>query len=135
VGVAVAAGDVIVVPVVRAPIGRGVAEIARELAGLTARGRERKLAPDEVAGATITLSNVGGTEIASASTIINPPQVAMIAVTRIVDRVVPVDGMIAVRPMLNASFTYDHRVVQGVPGARFAERFKHYLEHPEELDA
>jgi len=54
----------------------------------------------------------------------------MIAITRIVDRATPIDGIIAVRPRLNASFTYDHRVVQGVPGARFAERVKYYVEHP-----
>jgi len=135
VGVAVAAGDMIVVPVIRSPISHTVPEIARELTRLTELGRSRRLPLDAVTGATITISNVGATEVVSANTIINPPEVAMIAITRIVDRATPIDGIIAVRPRLNASFTYDHRVVQGVPGARFAERVKYYVEHPDELVA
>lgn len=130
VGVAVAVDDVIFVPVIREPIAKSIIEIGGELNRLTQLARARKLGPEDSLEGTITLSNVGGTEIVNATAIINQPQVAMIATTRIVDRVVPINGAITVRPQMNALFTYDHRVVQGIPGARFAERMKAYLEHP-----
>lgn len=133
VGVAVAVDDLIVVPVLRQPATRSITEIGRELARLSELARRRALTPADSSDATITVSNVGNTDIASALAIINPPEVAIIAVTKIVDRVVPIDGGIGVRPMMSTSYTYDHRVVQGVPGARFAERVKALLESPEQL--
>ena len=135
VGVAVAVGDLIVVPVIRGPIVKSVFEIGGELARLTELARDRRLGRDDLAGGTITISSVGATEIMTATSIINQPQVAIIAVTKIVERAVVVGGAVVVRPRMNAVFTYDHRVVQGVPGANFAERVKAYLEDPDQLDA
>jgi pyruvate dehydrogenase E2 component (dihydrolipoamide acetyltransferase) len=129
VGVAVALDDLIVVPVVRDPADKSITEIGKELNRLIGLVRARKIGPDDAEGATITLSNVAGTQIVDAAPIINPPQVAIVATTRIVDRVVPIDGALGVRPFLNAIFAYDHRVVQGVPGARFAEQVKAHLEN------
>jgi pyruvate/2-oxoglutarate dehydrogenase complex dihydrolipoamide acyltransferase (E2) component len=128
VGVAVAVEDLIVVPVVRSPIVKSVLEIGHEVIRLTERARRRTLDLEDTRDGTITLSNVGGTAVVGAAPIINPPQSAIVMTTRIVDRVVPHDGAIAVRPQMNAVFAFDHRVVQGVPGARFAERVKAYLE-------
>jgi pyruvate/2-oxoglutarate dehydrogenase complex dihydrolipoamide acyltransferase (E2) component len=135
VGMAVAVGDMIVVPVVHGPASKSITEIGRQVLRLTELARSNGLTLPDVTGATITLSNVGNTDIASAFAIINQPEVAIVAVTKIVDRVVPIDGGIGVRPQMSVSFTYDHRVVQGIPGARFAERVKAYLEAPDELRA
>lgn len=133
VGVAVAVEDSILVPVVRDANSKSIEEIAVEVARLTSLARDGGLTPADTAGGTITLTNMGVTEVRRGTTILNQPQVAIVAVTRISDRVVAVDGKVMIRPMLNVMVTYDHRVVQGVPGARFAERVKEYLERPHEL--
>lgn len=129
VGVAVAVGDLVVVPVVRSPIAKSIVEIGREVVQLTDRARRRKLDLEDTRDGTITLSNVGSTDIVDGTAIINPPQVAMVVATRVSDRVVASNGVIRIRPMLRAIFTFDHRVVQGVPGAGFAGQVKRFLEH------
>lgn len=134
VGVAVARKDFVFVPVIRNPITKTLLEIAQEMAEYTQLVQDNKLIPDQTRGGTITLTNMGVADISAAGlSIINQPEVASIAVGRIKDRVVPVNGEIVIRPMMNITFTYDHRVVMGIPGARFAERLKYYLENPELL--
>jgi pyruvate dehydrogenase E2 component (dihydrolipoamide acetyltransferase) len=134
VGVAIASKDFVFVPVIRNPITKTLLEIVQEMAEYAQLVQDNKLTPDQTRGGTITLTNMGVADISAAGlSIINQPEVASIAVGRIRDRVVPVNGEIVIRPMMNITFTYDHRVVMGIPGARFAERLKHYLENPELL--
>lgn len=135
VGVAVAVEDSILVPVIRNPYDKSILEITRETAHHIELARSGKLTPQDIAGGTITITNIGLADlnIYRGTAIINQPQVAIVAAGKIQDRVVPVNGEIAIRPMMNLGFTYDHRVVMGVPGARFAEQVKSYLEDPESL--
>jgi pyruvate/2-oxoglutarate dehydrogenase complex dihydrolipoamide acyltransferase (E2) component len=135
VGVAVAVDDLIFVPVVQRPVDKPIFAIAREVADLAQSARENRLRPEQARGGTITLTNMGiaDVDIRPGTSILNQPEVANVIMGRIRDRVVPVDGLIGIRPILDVTFTYDHRVVMGIPGARFAERVKHYLENPEAL--
>jgi pyruvate/2-oxoglutarate dehydrogenase complex dihydrolipoamide acyltransferase (E2) component len=133
VGVAVAKGDFIFVPVIREPSAKSVLQITQELAEYIQLVRDDKLTPSQTHGGTITLTNMGVAKLSTNAglSIIRQPEVASIAMGRIRDRVVPLDGAIVIRPIMNITFSYDHRVVMGVPGARFAERLVHYLENPE----
>jgi pyruvate dehydrogenase E2 component (dihydrolipoamide acetyltransferase) len=99
--------------------------------------RDDKLALDQLAGSTITLTNMGIVDLGSdgGTSVINPPEVAVICMGRVRDRVVPKDGEVVIQPSMRLLFTYDHRVVMGIPGAIFAEKMKYYLEHPELLIA
>ncbi len=135
VGVAVAVDDLIFVPVVRQPIAKPLFAVAREAADLAQAARDNRLRPEQARGSTITLTNMGiaDVDIRPGTSVINQPEVANIIMGRVRDRVVPVEGLIGVRPILDLTFTYDHRAVMGIPGARFAERVKHYLESPEAL--
>ena len=83
-----------------------------------------------MSGGTFTISNLGVYEIDSFTAILNPPESCILAVGRIVNRVVPEGEKIVVRPMVTLSLTYDHQVLDGAPAARFLCRIKEYLEHP-----
>ena len=135
VGVAVAVEDLIFVPVIRHPLAKTLRQVARELEEHIALVRSNRLGPDRLAGGTITLTNVGVTDVdvRPGVSIIHQPQAAIVTMGRVRDRAVAVNGEVAVRPMMDLSFTYDHRVVMGVPGARYAEWVKRYLEDPESL--
>ena len=61
---------------------------------------------------------------------LNPPETGILAVSRIMDRIVPVNGQPAVRPMMNICLTYDHRLIDGAPAAAFMTTLRHYLENP-----
>jgi len=137
VGVAVAKGDLLYVPVIRQPINKTLLQIARETMELATLVREDQLTLDHLLGSTITLTNMGIVDLGSdgGTSVINPPEVAVICMGRVRDRVVPVDGEIVIQPSMRLLFTYDHRVVMGIPGAKFAEKMKAYLEHPELLIA
>jgi pyruvate dehydrogenase E2 component (dihydrolipoamide acetyltransferase) len=135
VGVAVASGDFIFVPVIGRPIEKTLLRVAQELAAHIQLVRDNKLTPDHTQGGTITLTNMGVADLKpnAGLSIIRQPEVASIAMGRIKDTVVPVNGEIVIRPMMGVTFSYDHRVVMGVPGGRFAESVRYYLENPELL--
>jgi len=133
VGVAVAVEDLIFVPVIREASAKTLLDVARELEEDIGLVRVGQLSPDRVTGGTITLTNVGLTEVRPGVSVIHQPQAAIVTMGRVGDRVIAVEGQVVIRPMLELSFTYDHRVVMGVPGARYAEWVKQYLEHPESL--
>jgi len=96
-----------------------VADIAVRRRDLAERARAGRLQPADIAGATFTISNLGMFEVDAFTAIIVPPQAAILAVGAIRDRVVPVDGQPAVRPMLSMTLSCDHRVVDGVRAAEF----------------
>lgn len=135
VGVAIASDDYIYVPVIRKPIAKTLLRVTQELTEYVRKVRDNELTPAHMRGGTITLTNIGVVDTAPRAgfTIINQPEVAIITLGRIKDTVVPVGGEIGIRPMLDVTFTYDHRVVMGVPGGRFGDRFKYYVENPELL--
>ncbi|HET8540694.1 MAG TPA: dihydrolipoyllysine-residue acetyltransferase [Anaeromyxobacter sp.] len=109
----------LVVPVLRNADQKGVLEIARELAALAAKAREGKLAPEDLAGGTFSISSLGGIGGTAFTPIVNAPEVAILGVSRATIRPVWDGKAFQPRLMLPLSFSYDHRVVDGALAARF----------------
>jgi pyruvate dehydrogenase E2 component (dihydrolipoamide acetyltransferase) len=122
VGVAVDTPNGLIVPVLRDADRKGVLELARELADLSARARERKLRPEELAGGCFSISSLGGIGGSFFTPIINPPEVAILGISRHALRPVYRDGELLPRLLLPLSLSYDHRVIDGAEGARFMGR-------------
>jgi pyruvate dehydrogenase E2 component (dihydrolipoamide acetyltransferase) len=120
----------LMVPVVRDADRKGMAEFAAELRGVIERARAGTALPDELSGSTFTITNLGMFEIDAFTPIINLPEAAILGVGRIKDCAAVVDGEIAVRKMMWLSLTFDHRLVDGAPAARFLQRIKQYVEEP-----
>ena len=131
VGVAVAAEQGLVVPVIRDAAEKTIEEIALEGTRLIDAARRGQLSPDDMLGGTFTISNLGMFGVSRFTAIINPPQVAILAVGAIENRVVASGAdAFAVRPQLTLTLAADHRVVDGALGARFLARLKEVLETP-----
>jgi pyruvate dehydrogenase E2 component (dihydrolipoamide acetyltransferase) len=130
VGIAVAIEDGLVVPVVHDADRLTLREISERRRQLVEAARDGRLRPDDVQGGTFTISNLGTYGVDSFRAIVNAPQAAILAVGRIVDRVVPVNGVPAVRPVLSLTMSFDHRVVDGARGAEFLETLAALTEEP-----
>jgi pyruvate dehydrogenase E2 component (dihydrolipoamide acetyltransferase) len=130
VGIAVAAPQGLVVPVIRGAERLRLAEISAARMDLVARAREAKLTRDDLEGGTFTISNLGMFQVESFTAVLNPPQAAIVAVGATEDRVVAVAGEPAVRPMMTVVATFDHRAVDGAPAAGFLQTLKEMLEEP-----
>ena len=131
VGVAVAAEQGLVVPVIRDAAEKTIEEIALEGTRLIDAARRGELGPDDMLGGTFTISNLGMFGVSRFTAIINPPQVAILAVGAIENRVVASGAdAFAVRPQLTLTLAADHRVVDGALAARFLARLKEVLETP-----
>lgn len=135
VGLAVAVDDGLVVPVIHRAGDLTPSGIARRRADLVGRAQAGKLQPADLQGGTFTISNLGMYGVDAFNAIINTPQAAILAVGRIVDRVVPVNGQPAVRPMMTLSLSCDHRVVDGARGAAFLSTVAALIENPQDLIA
>ena len=120
----------LLVPVVREADRKGLVEIARELRGLVERARAAHALPDELAGSTFTITNLGVYEVDAFTPIINLPETAILGVGRIKARPAVVDGALCVRQTMWLSLTFDHRLVDGAPAARFLQRIKQLVEEP-----
>ena len=132
-GVAVATERGLIVPVLREVDAKSVLELARELAALAQRVREGKATLDDLRGGTFTITNLGALGGTGAIPIINYPEVAILGVARAREEAVVRDGQIVARLMLPLSLTFDHRVADGVDGARLAADIIRRLEHPDQL--
>ena len=133
IGIAVDTERGLLVPVVRDAHTKSVQQIAGASAQLIAQARAGKSAPDDLSGGTFTITNLGMYEIDAFTPIINLPECAILGVGRIVARPVVIDEQaetIAVRKMMALSLSFDHRVVDGAPAARFLKRVKQFVEHP-----
>jgi pyruvate dehydrogenase E2 component (dihydrolipoamide acetyltransferase) len=119
VAVAMAVDDGVVAPVIHKANTATVAEISSQRRQLTERARTGKLQPADLAGATFTISNLGMYGVDAFTAIIVSPQAGILAVARIADRVVPVDGHPVIRPMLTLTLSTDHRVADGARAAAF----------------
>ena len=104
--------------------------VAARMAELVARANRAALLPDDFAGGTFTISNLGMYGVDAFNAIVNPPQAAILAVARITDRVVAVDGQPAVRPMLTLTLSCDHRAVDGARAAQFLDALAALIEEP-----
>jgi pyruvate dehydrogenase E2 component (dihydrolipoamide acetyltransferase) len=130
IGLAVAAEHGLVVPVLHQADDLSLRGIARQRADLVARAQAGRLQPRDLQDGTFTISNLGMYGVDAFTAIINAPQAAILAVGRIAERVVPVDGQPAVRPMLTLSLSCDHRVVDGARGAEFLATVAQLIEDP-----
>lgn len=132
IGVAVDTPVGLLVPVVKDADKKSITELVLDLSDLAARARERKLKPDEMAGATFTISNLGGIGGHAFTPIVNPPEVAIIGVSR--GGIEPVwnkeKAEFQPRNMLPLSLTYDHRLIDGADAARFLRYVCEALEDP-----
>ncbi len=133
IGLAVAVEDGLVVPVIHRADGLELDELARRREEIVAKAQAGKLSLDDISGGTFTISNLGMYGVDAFNAIVNPPQAAILAVGRIADRVVPLDGQPAVQPMITFSLSCDHRVVDGVRGAQFLQSLAELVEDPEQL--
>jgi pyruvate dehydrogenase E2 component (dihydrolipoamide acetyltransferase) len=130
VGIAVAAPQGLVVPVVHGADRLTIAQIAEARADVVGRAREAKLRTEDLEGGTFTISNLGMYEIDQFIAVLNPPQASILAVGSTRDQVVPRDGELHVLPMMTMTLTCDHRAVDGATGAEFLKTLKAFLEDP-----
>jgi pyruvate dehydrogenase E2 component (dihydrolipoamide acetyltransferase) len=130
IGVAIALEDGLIAPALLDCRERGIADLATGLGDLVARTRAGKLRVPEVGEGTFTLSNLGMFDVTAFTAIITPPQVAILATARTVERPVVRDGEIVVRKVMTATLSSDHRVVDGVGAAGFLGTFKRLIETP-----
>ncbi|GAC1363833.1 MAG: dihydrolipoamide acetyltransferase family protein [Ktedonobacteraceae bacterium] len=129
-GLAVAIEDGLVVPIIHHADTLGLAEIARQRVDLVAKAQAGKLRPQDISGGTFTISNLGMYNVDAFNAIINQPQAAILAVGRIAERVVPINGVPAVQPMIVLTLSCDHRAIDGARGARFLDSVATSLEEP-----
>ena len=130
VGIAVAAPQGLVVPVVQRAESLTIQEIANARAELVGRARENKLRQGDLDGGTFTISNLGMFGVQQFSAVLNPPQAAILAVGSVEERPVARGGEVVVRAMMTVTLTCDHRTVDGADGARFLDDVKAFLEEP-----
>jgi pyruvate dehydrogenase E2 component (dihydrolipoamide acetyltransferase) len=130
VGIAVATEDALVVPVVHAADSLELSALAARRVAVVDAARSGRLRPEDVQGGTFTVSNLGMYGVDAFQAIVNAPQAAILAVGRIVDRPVAVDGEVVIRPVLTLSMSFDHRVVDGARGAEFLDTLAGLVEEP-----
>ncbi|HQY60319.1 MAG: 2-oxo acid dehydrogenase subunit E2 [Myxococcales bacterium] len=130
ISVAVAVPDGLVTPVVRDADKKSVAAIAAEVRELARRARARKLRPEEMSNGTFSISNLGMFGIDTFSAVINPPEGAILAVGRVRDEPVVVDGAVVPGKRLGMTLSCDHRVIDGAVGAAFLAELRALLEAP-----
>ena len=130
VGIAVAAPQGLVVPVVRAAERLTLAQIASARGDLVSRARDNKLRTEDLEGGTFTISNLGMFDVDQFVAVLNPPQASILAVGATREQVVPRDGELRVLPLMTMTLTCDHRAVDGATGAGFLKTVKAFLEDP-----
>jgi pyruvate dehydrogenase E2 component (dihydrolipoamide acetyltransferase) len=130
IGVAVAIEDGLVVPVIHRADTLSLAEIAARREELVTRAQSGKLRPADISGGVFTISNLGMYGVDAFNAIVNPPQAAILAVGRIADRVVPLNGQPAVAPMMVLTLSCDHRALDGARGAQFLGTLADLVEEP-----
>jgi pyruvate dehydrogenase E2 component (dihydrolipoamide acetyltransferase) len=130
VGIAVAAPQGLVVPVVHGAERLTIAQIAAVRADLVGRARANKLRAEDLDRGTFTISNLGMYDVDQFIAVLNPPQASILAVGSTRDQVVPLDGELHVLPLMTMTLTCDHRAVDGATGAEFLRTIKQFLEDP-----
>ena len=129
-GMAVATNDGLIVPVIFDADQKRMSEISAEARELAKRARERKLKPEEYTGSTFSISNLGMFGIDQFTAIINPPEVAILAIGTAEDAVVPGKDGFTVRKRVRVTMSCDHRAVDGAVGAKFLQTLRRLIENP-----
>jgi len=130
IGLAMAVEAGLLVPVIAAADSLGLGEIAAQRQALVTKATNGRLSLNDLSGGTFTISNLGMYGVDAFTAIVNPSQAAILAVGRVADRVVAVQGQPAVRPMLTLNLTCDHRVVDGARAAEFLATLAGLIEEP-----
>ena len=130
IGLAVDTERGLLVPVLRDANLKSFEGIQHELDGLTERTLNSNNRKDELSGGTFTITNLGTFEIDAFTPIINPPECAILGIGRIHQKPVAYENQIALRNMVSLSLSFDHRLVDGAPAARFLQRIKQFVEQP-----
>ena len=130
IGIAVSTDEGLVVPVLRNAINKSFAEIEIAIAELATRARRKTISLEELQGGTFTITNGGVFGSLMSTPILNPPQVCILGMHRIIERPVVKNGEIIVAPMMYLAVTYDHRVIDGSSAVQFLGRVKDFIEDP-----
>jgi 2-oxoisovalerate dehydrogenase E2 component (dihydrolipoyl transacylase) len=133
IGIATQTEAGLMVPVLRHAEARDLWASAAEVARLAQAARAGKATRDELTGATLTITSLGALGGIVSTPVINPPEVAIVGVNRIVERPVLQGGAVVARQMMNLSSSFDHRVVDGLDAAQFVQALRAYLESPTTL--
>ncbi|MGQ9640575.1 MAG: dihydrolipoamide acetyltransferase family protein [Candidatus Bathycorpusculaceae bacterium] len=134
VGVAVATGKGLVVPVIHNADKKSLKEIDEAISALIEKARQGKLSKENVSGGTFTISNLGMYGVEFFTPIINPPEAAILGVGKITEKPVLVNGKLEAKQVMTLSLSYDHRIIDGAPAAEFLQKIKLYMETPENLE-
>jgi pyruvate dehydrogenase E2 component (dihydrolipoamide acetyltransferase) len=129
-GMAMALGDGLIVPVIRNINKKSFGQIAKDRVALIKKGKEGTYTPDDIKGGTFTLSAMGMFGLEHFTAIVNQPENAILAVAAIIDKPVAVNGEVVIRPMMNVSLTYDHRTIDGAEAGKFMRTLKEMIENP-----
>lgn len=130
IGVAVDTDRGLLVPVIKDVDKKNIIEISAELNEAAAKARERKASPEDLSGGTFTITNLGGLGAKNFTPIINPPEVAILAISRGAIEPVYVDGQFVPRMMMPLALSYDHRLIDGADATRFLRWVAEALEQP-----
>ena len=130
VGVAVDAEQGLIVPVVRDANKKDLIAIQKDIDDKVERAKSKKLVPDDLQGGTFTLTGLGFLDIEAFTPILNPPEVGILGVGKIIEKPVVENGQIVVGQRMMLSLTFDHRIIDGADGARFLKTIKSYIETP-----
>jgi 2-oxoglutarate dehydrogenase E2 component (dihydrolipoamide succinyltransferase) len=133
IGMAVGAEGGLVVPVLRDAERMTFPQVEKAIRDYAAKANDGTLTLEDLRGGTFTITNGGVFGSLMSTPILNPPQVAILGLHKIQDRVVPVNGQPAIRPMMYVALSYDHRIVDGREAVQFLVKVKHYIEDPGNL--
>ena len=130
-GLAVDTEGGLLVPVIRDADSKSLAQIATEARALALKARRHTLGPDALQGGTFTISNLGMYGVDAFTPIINLPQAAILGLGRIVEKPAVFQGQVVPRALMALSLTFDHRILDGGPAARFLDRVRTFIEQPD----
>ena len=133
IGVAVGTPQGLVVPVIKDAGEMSLADTERAISDFGLRARDGKIAPDDMAGGTFTISNGGVYGSMMSTPILNPPQSGILGMHKIEKRAVVIDDQVVIRPMMYLALSYDHRIIDGREAVSFLARIKEMVEDPRRL--
>ncbi len=130
IGLAMEANGALIVPVVRSPDLKAIREIDAEITALIKKAGQNRLSPDDLVNGTFTITNLGFAEVDYFTPIIRPPESAILGVGRILKKAVVKDDHVIPGTQVGLSLTFDHRIIDGAPAARFLKTIKDLIEAP-----
>ena len=133
IGIAVATDEGLVVPVLRDADKLSSAEIEQGIAELATKSRDKKITLQELQGGTFSITNGGVFGSLMSTPLLNPPQVGILGMHKIMEKPIAIDGEVVVRPVMMLAVTYDHRIIDGAMAVQFLVRIKNLLEDPYQL--